>query len=423
MAGIVNNTWYYFTAGIGSNIGLASPLTAGELPTISFGIAAVKFTVQEFLSQGNKVTDFFVETGSASDEIFSTGGAMSYDWNRVRHETLILCCGWRQGDARGIRVRINWVGDAPVPDATCIITLAQVGAVRFVAPVSTSGEYFLQEYSPCYLLSTNRTLIDLPPTPDYWSLGINKIEFLVQEFLSQGNKVTDFFIETGSNSNLILASGGAVLEEAIILNPSSSTPVEWASAKHESCILCCGWEQDGAKGIRTRINWVSDSPPHKRCIITLAQLGVRNRFQRPVKTKMSPISDFLPGIEGSAWYKTQGTRSQAGGTPPVTTAQLGLATFRFDPHGLLSGDGKTTDFFIETGSISHVILASGGRLNSEWGTVKHESTILCTGWEQNGSKGIRVRINWVSDQPPNKRCMITVAQAEADYYKMPVKTS
>jgi hypothetical protein len=108
----------------------------------------------------------------------------------------------------------------------------------------------------------------------------------------------------------------------------------------------------------------------------------------------------------------------------VEMTQLRAATIEFLVDDLLAQGNLVVDLFVATDSDSPVILATGGRCSSEWASIKHQTTILCRPHSQGGEKGIRARINFVSDQPPRGvKCQLTLAQVGAQKFSPPEKTT
>jgi hypothetical protein len=115
--------------------------------------------------------------------------------------------------------------------------------------------------------------------------------------------------------------------------------------------------------------------------------------------------------------------------PVVTMGTLGLASanISFDTRDFFAQDGKTTDFFVATDSNSPVILATGGHSHAAWDSSHHIVNILCSfhtqlDHENKSANGIRVRINYVGDEPVKGEVSVTLAQNGAQRFGTPVKT-
>jgi hypothetical protein len=119
-------------------------IVAQQINIQTLGMATVRFTPGEVPGQVGShgrgpVADFFVATGSLSSLILATGGNSQVPAASTKHITIILAEPHTQGGQVGIRVRVNFVADAPPRDQWFEITLAQAGAVEFMPPVRTTG--------------------------------------------------------------------------------------------------------------------------------------------------------------------------------------------------------------------------------------------------------------------------------------------
>lgn len=141
-------------AGIGAGIcaapaaaaPVAEPMINGLVEVRAFegmGMACLEFNINDMLAQGELVCDIFVATGSDSPIILATGGAIGSatvsPWHTTHHVSVILCQPYTQHGARGVRLRINFVGDNPERNLTQRISLLQAGARYFTAPERTVG--------------------------------------------------------------------------------------------------------------------------------------------------------------------------------------------------------------------------------------------------------------------------------------------
>jgi len=108
----------------------------------------------------------------------------------------------------------------------------------------------------------------------------------------------------------------------------------------------------------------------------------------------------------------------------INVQNLSMATVRFKTGDVPGQRGAVADFFVETGSKSRLILATGGNSQVAAADTAHVTIILAEPHEQGGSLGIRVRVNFARDAPPHDQWFeITLAQVGATHFKPPVKTT
>lgn len=108
----------------------------------------------------------------------------------------------------------------------------------------------------------------------------------------------------------------------------------------------------------------------------------------------------------------------------INVNNLSMATVRFKPGDVPGQRGAVADFFVETGSKSRLILATGGNSEVAAADTAHVTIILAEPHQQGGRLGIRVRVNFARDAPPSNQWFeITLAQVGATDFKSPVKTT
>lgn len=103
---------------------------------------------------------------------------------------------------------------------------------------------------------------------------------------------------------------------------------------------------------------------------------------------------------------------------------VGAACIEFDIDRMLAQGNAVCDLFVGTGSMSPVILATGGAIDggtvSPWHATRHSGNILCQPYEQGGDIGIRVRINFVGDKPQEHTTQrLTLLQVGATKFDAP----
>jgi hypothetical protein len=107
----------------------------------------------------------------------------------------------------------------------------------------------------------------------------------------------------------------------------------------------------------------------------------------------------------------------------ILEATMKAAVVEFDINSVLGQGSLVADIFVATGSSSPVIFATGGNCGIDWANIKHPSLILCTPHAQGNENGIRARIGFAGDVPPATTCQLSLMQADAKYFRQPVKTT
>lgn len=105
----------------------------------------------------------------------------------------------------------------------------------------------------------------------------------------------------------------------------------------------------------------------------------------------------------------------------------GAACIEFNINDMLAQGNLVCDVFVATGSTSPIILATGGAIGmsalSPYNATRHITVINAHPYTQGGRPGVRLRINFVGDNPQRDMIQrISIQQVGAQYFAPPERT-